>query len=453
MSPSTELSFASFAREHRDSLAAVTAGVLIVGGYLHMPSEMGTAADGCTDLEHQLVINRKPSDPKNLSDLAEAWSAERGYTITEPLIAAANPGRNDVAETSKDGLCWNVPAPVISGYSFVMDGQTKSSIAGIHEVTIEQIDAWNPQLTGIPTESVLAAETVVKTAETPDPELVYTLPPYNLGDYLDSNEPLRDKIVAANSRLAVEDGGMIARDSGYFPLGATATNHFYKNHNIEPATVVQTYVEAGAYTVPLTAPGPTVEAVAPVTEAQPAPEVAPPVAETVTSLTLDAVRQMFPHAESQDVEQMYTLVMQELSAKGIDDGDMTLYLFANLAAEVGCACPIGEYYGEDAWYAPYYGRGYIQLTLESNYVAVRDELGIDVVSNPDLALEPANAARIAVWFITRREALIRQAMANGYDMFEMRRLVNGVNRQTGEPNGLARFTDAWNSGYAATHSV
>ena len=50
----------------------------------------------------------------------------------------------------------------------------------------------------------------------------------------------------------------------------------------------------------------------------------------------------------------------------------------------------------DGW--KYRGRGLIQLTGKANYHAVGQALGINLESNPDLALIPQNSARIAAYF-------------------------------------------------------
>ena len=50
------------------------------------------------------------------------------------------------------------------------------------------------------------------------------------------------------------------------------------------------------------------------------------------------------------------------------------------------------------------GRGYIQLTGRDNYTRVGRALGLDLVNHPELAADPATAARIAVYFWKKRVA-------------------------------------------------
>ncbi len=47
-------------------------------------------------------------------------------------------------------------------------------------------------------------------------------------------------------------------------------------------------------------------------------------------------------------------------------------------------------------YYPYYGRGYVQLTHESNYKRYADLLGVDMVADPDLALQADIALYVLV---------------------------------------------------------
>lgn len=46
----------------------------------------------------------------------------------------------------------------------------------------------------------------------------------------------------------------------------------------------------------------------------------------------------------------------------------------------------------------YHGRGYIQLTGKNQYRDAGEALNLDLVNNPELAADPGNATRIAVWY-------------------------------------------------------
>jgi len=59
---------------------------------------------------------------------------------------------------------------------------------------------------------------------------------------------------------------------------------------------------------------------------------------------------------------------------------------------------------EDGDGIKYKGRGYIQITGKHNYQKASEALGIDLVSNPDLAAEPTIAAKIALWYWNTRVA-------------------------------------------------
>jgi predicted chitinase len=55
-----------------------------------------------------------------------------------------------------------------------------------------------------------------------------------------------------------------------------------------------------------------------------------------------------------------------------------------------------EWRRENFRYYPYYGRGYVQLTWETNYAKYAEVLGVDLVKNPDLAMKPQYALFILV---------------------------------------------------------
>jgi putative chitinase len=81
----------------------------------------------------------------------------------------------------------------------------------------------------------------------------------------------------------------------------------------------------------------------------------------------------------------------------------------------------------------YRGRGYVQITGRANYAKAGDKLGLDLLSNPDAALNPTVAARILVrgcsegWFTGKKLSdYIPSGKADAYQ--QARRVVNGTDR-------------------------
>jgi putative chitinase len=70
----------------------------------------------------------------------------------------------------------------------------------------------------------------------------------------------------------------------------------------------------------------------------------------------------------------------------------------------------------------YLGRGFIQLTGKSNYQAFKNASGIDVVSNPELLLEEANAMICAIWFWNKNGI---SELADQDDIVNITKRING----------------------------
>ena len=70
----------------------------------------------------------------------------------------------------------------------------------------------------------------------------------------------------------------------------------------------------------------------------------------------------------------------------------------------------------------YRGRGLKQLTGKDNYTRCGADLGIDLVSNPDLLLEPIYAARSAGWFWKSNNL---SSFADANDIKGMTKKING----------------------------
>ena len=69
------------------------------------------------------------------------------------------------------------------------------------------------------------------------------------------------------------------------------------------------------------------------------------------------------------------------------------------------------------------GRGFTQLTGRANYVAAAKATGLDLVNHPELASNPANAAKIAVWFHRSRSGLVE--VSRDGDVLAATKKING----------------------------
>ena len=80
----------------------------------------------------------------------------------------------------------------------------------------------------------------------------------------------------------------------------------------------------------------------------------------------------------------------------------------------------------------YYGRGFAQLTHLVNYKFAGEQLGIDLVNNPDLALQPKYAAEILVkgsangWFTSKKLSDYINDKSKSY--YQARRVINGLDK-------------------------
>lgn len=104
------------------------------------------------------------------------------------------------------------------------------------------------------------------------------------------------------------------------------------------------------------------------------------------------------------VTRNWPLIADALEARGIYDRDVCLGVLPTVSIETARTFePIHEY-GTPANWAGYEGgalfagRGFPQLTHLSNYRNAGADLGVDLVGNPDLAMDPQISADILAWF-------------------------------------------------------
>lgn len=146
--------------------------------------------------------------------------------------------------------------------------------------------------------------------------------------------------------------------------------------------------------------------------------------------------QVFPQAKLADVTKLWDILRAELDGRGLLNRRNLIYLLATIAVETPVCRPIHEYGGPKYFTrmyegrkdlgntqvgdgARYHGRGFIQITGRANYAYYGAKFGIDLINQPDLALEYSNSVRIMVQYFVDRK-IFQQA-----ELKKVRRLVNG----------------------------
>lgn len=156
----------------------------------------------------------------------------------------------------------------------------------------------------------------------------------------------------------------------------------------------------------------------------------------------------------QGVETSWPLLHQALLAIGQGSKNSLAAAIGTMAIETASTfMPVREAFYistsfavAEAWrkanlrYYPYYGRGDVQLTWIYNYLAGGNYIGVDLVNNPDAALDPANAAGLFAWFWGSRNL---QGIADRWDWTLVRSTVQGGS------DGLPRLVQIANTLLAA----
>lgn len=135
-------------------------------------------------------------------------------------------------------------------------------------------------------------------------------------------------------------------------------------------------------------------------------------------------------------------IIKESRKQGFNLNSQIAYILATVKRETGDTFkPVregdwvghtstDEYRKEHYRYYPYYGRGYVQITWDYNYKAYSDKLGIDLVSDPDLALEPNNSLFILIdgfkHGVFTGKKLTDYVNEGISDFFHARRCINGL---------------------------
>ena len=155
---------------------------------------------------------------------------------------------------------------------------------------------------------------------------------------------------------------------------------------------------------------------------------------------LDKFNRAYPSMASDQKANAKSLI-DEATALGVTDLGQLAYILATTIGESNVR-PIKEYRAaegtalrktQDAyWYTGYYGRGYVQLTWKDNYAKFAKYLGVDLVGNPDLALNPKYAAQIAAYGMKNGsftgKKLSDYILGAKQDFENARRIINGTDK-------------------------
>ncbi|OJU53477.1 MAG: hypothetical protein BGN93_21365 [Acinetobacter sp. 39-4] len=128
----------------------------------------------------------------------------------------------------------------------------------------------------------------------------------------------------------------------------------------------------------------------------------------------------------------------ECKAQDIGSPEQIAYVLATVKWETAHTFkPVKEaFWLSEEWrkmhlkYYPYYGRGYVQLTWVTNYKKYTQIMGVDLVNDPDLALNPKNALFILVHGFKTGAFTGKKItdFINSYvtDFYNARRCINGL---------------------------
>jgi hypothetical protein len=146
-----------------------------------------------------------------------------------------------------------------------------------------------------------------------------------------------------------------------------------------------------------------------------------------------------PRGPIENVRANWPLVEETLAKHEILTVPCAIAAIATIGIETGCFAPIKER-GGPAYFAKLYdgradlgntepgdgakfrGRGFVQITGRRNYTNYGHAIGVDLVANPDLALDPKIAAEILALYF-RDHAIDKAALTGAWE--QVRRRVNG----------------------------
>lgn len=142
-----------------------------------------------------------------------------------------------------------------------------------------------------------------------------------------------------------------------------------------------------------------------------------------------------------DLNLGYTrLIIEEAQKEGLLRNQLAYVLATAYHETAHTMKPVKEaYWLSESWrkknlrYFPWYGRGFVQITWEENYVKAGKILKTDLTTNPDRVMEPLISARILVigsrdgWFTGKK--LSDYITLSKSDFVNARYIINGKDKR------------------------
>ena len=138
-------------------------------------------------------------------------------------------------------------------------------------------------------------------------------------------------------------------------------------------------------------------------------------------------------------------ILDEWEVRKLTDLRWLAYMLATTYHETNMTMqPVREaYWLSEDWrrrnlrYYPWYGRGYVQLTWEDNYQKMGRLLGVDLLANLDLAMDPRIAAAIMFEGMMKADSTVGDFTGKCLEMYfsdtvddpiGARRIINGTDK-------------------------
>ena len=149
------------------------------------------------------------------------------------------------------------------------------------------------------------------------------------------------------------------------------------------------------------------------------------------------IRKLFKGKLDKEQVAGITIILDEWDRRGLKDARHLGYMLATAKWETAHTMrPVremgGPRYLRSKRYWPWIGRGLVQLTWKYNYEKASQKVGVDLIADPDAALEPVVATRIMFdgmaegWFTGKK--LSDYLNSQKTDFINARRIINGTDK-------------------------